>query len=184
MSTIGQINKFFEIAVPNPTHRNGAVQLGCVFEEFYELLEATGWDSSELGFQLKHAAEYQMTQVSAVGNETTDIDKLLLADSAADIIVTLVGYCRIHGINLEGALKEVAASNLSKFYHVGVGDLDISELDNLCKRIEADGRYKGVYWERVGDYCIFFDENKKILKNPKTYFEPNLSPFVKVLDRQ
>lgn len=181
MDVITRIENWFSVAVPEPTARNGAVQLGCVFEEFGELLGATDWGHSQLAIHLEEATKSQMQSDMEAYEGELKVDKIPLADAAADIIVTLVGYCRIHGIDLSGALKEVSQSNESKYYYAGVGDLsdhEYQDLVDICKEIESQGRYKGVRWERRGEWIVFKDENGKIMKNPRKYREPELSGFV------
>lgn len=181
MDVIERIGNWFDVAVPNPTVRNGAVQLGCVFEEFGEFLGATDWGHSQLAIHLEEATRSQMEFDKEAQEGEANVDKILLADAAADIIVALVGYCRIHGIDIFGALKEVAQSNESKYYYVGVGDLSDHEwedLNSICKEIESQGRYKGVGWERQGEWIVFKDENGKIMKNVRSYREPELVSFI------
>lgn len=171
---------FFNIAKPNPTQLDGATQLGCVFEEFGELLEATGWKDTLLSQSVEDAVWWQANKQSAVDDESK-VDRILLLDAAADVIVTLLGYCRIHNMDLIGAFKEVEASNLSKFIFVGDMELtpqQLGEYAQLANDIEAQGRYTGVIWKRVGEYIVFYDNKGKIMKCPTTYFEPDLSKFI------
>jgi hypothetical protein len=84
-------------------------------------------------------------------------------------------------MDIEGAVKEVEASNLSKFIYVGDRELDSCDrfsFKEQCNLIEAQGRYKGVHWNRVGEYIVFYDQNGKILKSPSTYFEPKLEAYI------
>ena len=88
----------------------------------------------------------------------------------------------MRGYDISGALAEVAQSNDSKFKYVGYGrivDQQIQIFDEICKEIEEQGRYKGVCWVHQGAWIVFKDENGKLLKNPRTYREPDLSPFIK-----
>ena len=92
----------------------------------------------------------------------------------------MIGTARAAGIDIEACVKEVEASNLSKFVHVGIGDISDLEwiaFDKHCRDIEAQGRYKGVYWKRVNDYVVWYDESGKILKGVN-YFEPDLEQYV------
>lgn len=174
--------KFFEIAKPLPlTSDDAQVQLGVHLEEITEMFV------DGLGF---HHGAIVVEQLSGLADRykkntdmhfIADIDKVALLDSLADQYVTLIGTARALGFDIEGAIKEVEASNLSKFYYVGVGqisDLEWIDINQQKLDIEAQGRCKGAYWERLGEYVVFFDENGKILKSPKTYFEPDLSKFI------
>jgi hypothetical protein len=172
--------KFFEIAKPLPlTSEDAQVQLGVHLEEITEMLEdGLGLDDVLID-ELNDWSG--LLKSKRIGNVFGDMDKITLLDSLADQYVTLIGTARALGFDIEGAVKEVEASNLSKFYFVGVGqisDLEWIDINQQKLAIEAQGRYKGVYWERLGEYVVFFDENGKILKCPKTYFEPDLTKFI------
>lgn len=90
-------------------------------------------------------------------------------------------------VDIEGAMDEVMRSNFSKFVpddKVPGGPTGLYTLQGMIQTIygNCQGRYKGIYAERCGDYYVFRDENKKIMKGP--YFEePNLEPFVGNLDK-
>ncbi len=73
------------------------------------------------------------------------------------------------------ALQEVCNSNMSKFCEYRPECLE--DYDLWCRKIEREGRYKGVTWELNNGKVVFFDENKKILKGPD-YFEPNLEKYI------
>lgn len=88
-------------------------------------------------------------------------------------------------VDMYGALHNVADSNLSKFVKIGDNvpeDFELtssmlSALEQSIVDIESDGRYKGVYWERSGDYIVFKDTNGKVLKAP-TFKGPQLKQFI------
>lgn len=88
-------------------------------------------------------------------------------------------------VDMYGALHNVAESNLSKFIKIGddlpedyeITSLLLSALEQYVIDIEAGGRYKGVVWNRVGDYIVFKDCAGKVLKAP-TYVEPQLKQFI------
>ena len=172
--------EFFSIAKPNPTDKDVMVQFGADTEECLELLEAFGFDAENpVVLELKHVSDWAY---KAHQSNVHDINKEMALDAICDKLVTAIGLARKLGMDIIGAFNEVAESNLSKFYYLGVGDisdLEYVELDNIRQEIEAQGRYKGVYWKREGEYVVFLDENSKILKNPRTYFEPNLKPYLK-----
>lgn len=174
---------FFNISSPkqelNP--KKFFTQLSCHFEEFLEGVEALGTDGS-LNEELE--AAINVLRDNHPEEEYDDVfsyvDKLALADSLADQYVTLIGTARAAGIDIESCIKEVEASNLSKFVHVGimdVSDLEWIAFDEHSRKIESEGRYKGVYWKRVGEYVVWYDGSGKILKGPN-YFEPKLDKFI------
>lgn len=171
--------KFFKIAKPNPTPQDANVQYGVFLEELIETLEATDNSSStdslsDLSYNYKHS-------ISSL-NVLTDERKVDVLDGLCDTIVTAIGTARALGMDIVGAFDEVSKSNLSKFYYVGEGEItpqQLSEFTQDCVDIEKQGRYNEVCWERIGEYVVFFDMNNKILKSPRTYFEPNLKPFLK-----
>lgn len=170
---------FFNIAKPNPTVDDAQVQLGVHLEEIAEMFvdglghqndvvaELYGWSD-----RYKNKLDYSFVQ---------DMDRVLLLDSLADQYVTMIGTARALGMNIEGAIKQVEASNLSKFIYVGqeeVSPEQLAQFASEANQIELEGRYSGVHWKRVGEYIVFYDENGKILKAPSTYFGPDLKEFV------
>ncbi|QCQ61847.1 MazG [Rheinheimera phage vB_RspM_Barba19A] len=187
MDTIKRIENWFDVATPNPTAKNFYLQTAYNLEEWSEVIEAIGGKESELFKTLLVAKSELIRDANNTSDEETNeafnecVNKTLLADGIADSIVTLVGMAKMAGIDIFGALKEVAQSNESKYYYAGVGDLSDHEWEDLnaiCKEIEAQGRYKGVGWQRHGEWIVFKDGNGKIMKNPRTYREPELSGFI------
>lgn len=177
--------KFFEIAKPNPTQRDFFAQYAVHIEEFLESIEALG-AKGELNEALAGAITELRDSVIKQSDEViatvyNDINRVAMLDSLVDQYVTLLGSARALGFDIEGAIKEVEASNLSKFIHVGnreLDDKDFALIELQISEILAQGRYKGIRWKRVGEYVVFYDESGKILKAPSTYFEPNLEHFV------
>ena len=175
MDTIERIQSWFDVAIPNPTPDAWQPQLAVHIEEFTEMLvDGLGFDSDgDTAKELAHLQWYYKNK-----NDLNEPNDLMLLDSLADQIVTAIGIAKMRGYDIAGAVKEVAQSNESKFYYAGVGDLSDHEwgdLNAICKEIEAQERYKGVGWERHGEWIVFKDKNGKILKNPRTYREPELS---------
>lgn len=176
--------KFFEISQPveDQTHKKFFTQLSCHFEEFLEGVEAINAGDGQLANHLNEAIS-KLRGDYPDDNFTTaysKINRVELADSLADQYVTLIGTARAAGIDIETCIAEVEASNLSKFVHVGVtdiSDLEWMAFDAHSRKIESEGRYKGVHWKRVNDYVVWYDQSGKILKGPN-YFEPNLEKFV------
>ena len=173
--------KFFQIAKPNPTKDDAQVQLGVHVEEILEMFTDGLLFPSEavLPEQLAFCAQHYKAKQEKEFIE--DMNRVALLDSLCDQYVTLIGTARALGMDIEGAIKEVEASNLSKFIHVGnreLDNIDFTKFEQQCTRILLEGRYKGVHWKRVGEYIVFYDGNGKILKSPSTYFEPNLEKYV------
>lgn len=106
---ISTIKLWFERAVPTPTDKNRAVQIGVHYEECSEMLDATGdsFDAEELH---SLAGRYKS------GREIVLVrDKQELLDSLCDQIVTAIGVAHMFGFDITGALNEVNRSNWSKF---------------------------------------------------------------------
>lgn len=175
--------KFFEISQPaeDRTHKKFFTQLSCHFEEFLEGVEAVAG-----GSQLNEELELAVNELREDHSEDVyirayfNINRVELADSLADQYVTLIGTARAAGIDIQSCIAQVEASNLSKFVYTGIGDISDLEwiaFDAHTRKIESEGRYKGVHWKRVGDYVVWYDGSGKILKGPN-YFEPNLEEFV------
>lgn len=108
---ISIIKLWFERAVPNPTNKNRAVQLGCHYEEIAEGLEAAGEDTQVIG-EMHRVAEMLKHHVE-IGSELVGRKELL--DALCDQIVTAVGVAHMFGMDIAGALSEVNRSNWSKF---------------------------------------------------------------------
>lgn len=179
---ITQIYQWFNIAKPTPTIKDFHTQLGAHVEEFTELFEeGLDFTSADPVIQdLKLVKDYYYAE-SPDPDFEKEINKVAVLDSICDQIVTGVGLAYMLGMDIEGALKEVAASNDSKYYFVGytleLTPQQLGELANICMEIESQGRYEGVHWKRQGKWVVFFSNTGKILKNPRTYFEPDLTKF-------
>lgn len=111
MSTIKQIEDWFIAAVPNPTQDNLRVQIGCHLEEMGEMLEAL----DEEGYDAHRWVKELATCYKTGDFEPTVENEEALLDSLCDQIVTAIGVAHMKGYDIEGALKEVARSNASKF---------------------------------------------------------------------
>ena len=107
--TIPRIKQWFQLAVPEPTDKNRAVQLGCHAEEFAEMLTALGFQNTSANVELW--ANYMKSEVPGVMQP----DRTELLDAICDQIVTAVGVAHMFGLDIEGALAEVTRSNYSKF---------------------------------------------------------------------
>lgn len=109
---ITPILNWFKEAVPFPTDKNRAVQLGVHIEEFAEMFDA---------LKLSHLSEY-LHGVARIHKSTLTIsvdepalDRVELLDSLCDQVVTAIGVAHMMGMDILGALAEVNASNWSKF---------------------------------------------------------------------
>ena len=148
-NTVSEIKTWFQKAVPAPSDKNRAVQLGCHFEEFGEMLLAMGLDGpgysalAALASALKDAGKYAKSLQFLTDEVFPGFDKTELLDALCDQIVTAIGVAHMFGLNIEGALAEVNRSNWSKFVN------------------EAP----------------VFDENGKIAKGPD-YTPPDLTEFL------
>lgn len=112
--TVSHIKQWFELAVPAPTDKNRAVQTGVHFEEFDEMLEALSVPSG-IREKVQGMATMLKTSMNIPLDTLTHEQKVELLDSLCDQIVTAVGVAHMFGMNIEGALAEVNASNWSKF---------------------------------------------------------------------
>ena len=115
--TVHRIVEWFRTAKPEPTIKNALTQLGCHLEEMMGALDNA---DSYLAQELRNAAnELKTIDVDQYATEVqtmmSEWDKVELLDSLCDQIVTAIGTAYDLGFDIEGALKEVAASNESKF---------------------------------------------------------------------
>lgn len=114
---ITQTQKWFEIAVPNPTSKNISTQVGCHLEEVAEMLETISSiykDDAKILASLHDAINYVADRIKQNGGIVAK-DRIGLLDSIADQIVTATGVGTFLGMNVPGALAEVNRSNYSKF---------------------------------------------------------------------
>ena len=106
--SIKSIIRWFEIAKPQPTSMDVAVQVGCHYEEVSEMLEATNnyGDLSDLADFYK----------DGFGNDNVvNFDRLALLDALCDQVVTAIGVGVLMGFDMAAAIKEVDRSNWTKF---------------------------------------------------------------------
>jgi predicted HAD superfamily Cof-like phosphohydrolase len=116
--TISLIQLWFKRAVPEPSNRNRNVQLGVHLEEVAEMLEALRGTDRESRLALDEA----LRAVSSLANGLKSMNlavevtnRVEFIDSVCDQIVTAAGCAHMHGMDADGALCEVNASNWSKF---------------------------------------------------------------------
>lgn len=115
--TIHRIVEWFRT---EPTVKNILTQLDCHLEEVEEMIGALDNADSDLAHELRQASnELKSIDVDKYATEVqtmmSEWDKVELLDSLCDQIVTAIGTAYDFGFDIEGALKEVAASNESKF---------------------------------------------------------------------
>lgn len=107
---------WFKVAKPEPTNKDKLIQTGCHFEEVCEHLEAMGCEGGELGVMAYELKTYTKEQPdSVISKKLNEFNNLDLLDALADQIVTAVGVAYMMGFDIIEALKEVNASNWSKF---------------------------------------------------------------------
>jgi len=109
---LSTIKLWFERAVPNPTDKNRAVQIGCHFEEVGEMGTAIMEPVAEdvCTFLAAHFKNHR-----GIGAYDEKINRKELLDALCDQIVTAVGVAHMFGLDISGALNEVNRSNFSKF---------------------------------------------------------------------
>lgn len=101
--------KWFELAVPEPTDKNLAVQIGCFYEEVAEV--ATALQDDAISQKLRVVADaYKQNQ-----RDVYIADKNELLDGLCDVKVTAIGIGYMAGFKAIDALNEVNRSNFSKF---------------------------------------------------------------------
>lgn len=121
--TIESILKWFRVAKPEPTTRDIATQIGCHFEEVSEMMNAMGF--IEIGERVNaFASEWKKGEYDCVINGMSKHRKIKLLDALCDQVVTAAGVAEFMGMDFEGGLNEVNASNWSKFNEDGRPDLD------------------------------------------------------------
>jgi len=110
VNQIVQIKEWFEKAVPEPTDKSRAVQIGVHFEEVDEMLTAVN------GHSTGSVDEYSWWyKTQSEGLHLNDVDRLELLDSLCDQIVTAIGVAYMFNLDIEKGLAEVIRSNNSKF---------------------------------------------------------------------
>lgn len=117
---ITQIKRWLETAFPNPTEKDQATQIGVHLEEVTEFMEAIG--SSKAATVLVQDVSNNFKQSPNIyqdedGNTITlpeDFKEQML-DALCDQIVTAASVAHSMGFDIVGAIKEVNASNWSKF---------------------------------------------------------------------
>lgn len=117
---ITQIKRWLETAFPKPTEKDQATQIGVHLEEVAEFMEAISSHKAatilvqDVSDNFKQSPNiYQDVDGNAV---TLPEDfKIQMLDALCDQIVTATSVAHSMGFNIVGAIKEVNASNWSKF---------------------------------------------------------------------
>ncbi len=111
--SITDIANWFKAAKPEPTNKDKTTQLGCVVEEFAELMKSVGLHSTareliEVADMLKECAPHYASKF------VSRINKIDSLDATSDITVTVQGFNQLMGFDGLGAQREVIRSNNSK----------------------------------------------------------------------
>lgn len=117
---ITQIKRWLETAFPNPTEKDQATQIGVHLEEVAEFMEAISpYKATTILVQDVSDNFKQSPSIyqDAGGNEITlpEDFKIQMLDALCDQIVTATSVAHSMGFDIVGAIKEVNASNWSKF---------------------------------------------------------------------
>lgn len=111
---VESILDWFRVAKPNPTPKDVMVQIGCHFEEVSEMADAI--NDAKLSFEANGGAIFfKKTNSQYAEKEIAGFNNLELLDALCDQIVTALGVGYMMGFDMVHALKEVNASNHSKF---------------------------------------------------------------------
>lgn len=109
------IKLWHERARPEPTAENFNVQLGCHFEEIWEMMDSIECDDIEVWMEAKLSI-YTLSKLLKIGElKATIFDRKEMLDSLADQIVTSVGVGHCANMNIVEAVHRVNSSNWSKY---------------------------------------------------------------------
>lgn len=111
---------FFEAAVPTPEAVNLTTQMGVHFEEIVEMLDEIVSENPNTIYVLDMAKNHMKmlaTHFKSVPGcaSVPEENRINFLDALCDQIVTAVGVGHMHKMDMDGAMAEVNASNLSKF---------------------------------------------------------------------
>ncbi|WP_230588106.1 nucleoside triphosphate pyrophosphohydrolase family protein [Gallibacterium anatis] len=109
---ITKIKEWFEVAIPKPTEKNQAIQIGCHLEEVAEMLNVF---DRKLGVYIDLYARSYKEWKTLDNIDWTDYKLIELLDALCDQIVTAIGVAHMFGFDIKKALAEVNKSNWSKF---------------------------------------------------------------------
>jgi hypothetical protein len=109
-NTVTSILNWFEAALPSPTEKNMAVQLGVHFEEVAEMLTSLGF-----GYEALVLDSLAESLKGPTPPSLDNVDRKEMLDSLCDQIVTATGVAHMFRMRIVSALTEVNESNWSKF---------------------------------------------------------------------
>lgn len=150
--SIQKTKEWFELAVPSPSSKNFNVQLGVHFEEIHEML----------------------AEVKPV-NEA-DIETIILLAAASAVCKQLGDH-----LKTKGSVVMVPSANRLKFLDA-IADQLVTAVG--CAHMQHMNVVAGLDEVNRSNFSKFkngspvFNENGKIMKNPDTYSEPDLSPYI------
>ena len=144
------IVEWFNIAKPNPTNQDLVKQIAFHCEEFAEMLDAIRcYDMAGEVREFQASLMLVTTRDGASDEFMRTVDNVALLDALCDQVVTATGVGVFMGAKFIPALDEVNRSNYTKFAT-----------------------------DEQGNYVPYIRPDGKIGKNPDTYQEPDLEPFV------
>ena len=144
------IVEWFNIAKPNPTNQDIIKQIAFHCEEFAEMLDAIRcYDMAGEVREFQASLMLVTTRDGASDEFMRTVDNVALLDALCDQVVTATGVGVFMGAKFIPALDEVNRSNYTKFAT-----------------------------DEQGNYVPYIRPDGKIGKNPDTYQEPDLEPFV------
>lgn len=115
---VTRTQEWFAAARPNPSTKDFSTQLGVHLEEVVEMLKALKGTNHSAVVALELAQEHLEIVAEKMKADETAYeveDPLEMLDGLTDQIVTATGVGYTLGYDMPGALREVNASNFSKF---------------------------------------------------------------------
>ena len=106
---------WFKEAKPEPTKKDICVQIGCHYEEVSEFDSAISNNCEDNAYNSEYYKRTKDCEAAKLKLKPGKVNSVEVLDSLADQIVTAVGVAYMMGFDIIGALKEVNASNWSKF---------------------------------------------------------------------
>ncbi|MNO13139.1 hypothetical protein D3C76_27650 [compost metagenome] len=118
--TIARTAEWFALARPEPTVQDFNAQLGVHCEEVSEMLEELDGENIQLNVLIGTAQQAMHNLAEYLKNNSAEnlvhvARPLLFLDSLCDQVVTATGVAHTLNYEFVGAMKEVNASNFSKF---------------------------------------------------------------------
>lgn len=104
---------WFKVAKPEPTDKDVCVQIGVRYEEVSEFDSAIRNNCEDNAYNSEYYKRTKDCEEAKL--KLSRVNSVEVLDALADQIVTAVGVAYMMGFDIIGALKEVNASNWSKF---------------------------------------------------------------------